>query len=67
MNELCHKCGVSWEVLSESLHGDGLDREEAILIVNNCPTCQERFDYLLPIYSTLEVELVKEGIKCPTH
>jgi len=62
MNELCPKCGANWQALSECLFSDGLDREQAILIINNCSTCRERFDYLLPIYSRLEVELVKESV-----
>ena len=62
LNNLCPECEVSWEAITESLSSDGLDREEALLIINNCPTCREHFDYLLPTYSHLEVTMAGRGI-----
>jgi len=62
MNEMCPKCGANWEAVNESLSNDGLDREQAILIINNCAGCREHFQYLLPIYSRLEVELAKGAV-----
>lgn len=58
-NQLCPDCGVNWAEITDSLYSDGLNREEAIILINNCPVCKEHYDYLLPIYSRLEVELIK--------
>jgi hypothetical protein len=54
-NLRCPTCGANWQAIKESLSGDGLDRETALAIVNNCKTCWDHFDYMLPAFSELEL------------
>lgn len=63
MNHLCWKCGAKWGAITELIYSDGYDRELGIHIINNCMVCQEHFDYVLSIYLTLDIALVKGGME----
>ncbi len=44
----CPVCGASWLTLEGMLHNPGEERDTAIMVIENCHVCKERFEEVHP-------------------